>query len=65
MRDSHENIQKQVLDEKIFTKQRGRMFDLVRTWLTDLTEACRNVYFDSAHPIYLETICVHMDVAQI
>ena len=30
-----------------------------------LTEASSMVYYDSGHPTHLETICVHMNAAQI
>ena len=62
LRDFHKYIHKQVWGAQIFTRQSSRRFGLVRTWLT---EACSIVFYDSAHPTYLETICVLSYVAQI
>ena len=47
---------------RIWTRQ-SRRFDLDGA---GLTEACSFAcYDDSAHPTYLESICIHLDVAQI
>ena len=46
----------QVWGERSFTRQRSKGVDLF--------EALSIVSYDSAHPIYLERICVHSDVAQ-
>ena len=35
---------------------------LIKTWLTEVSSI---IWFDFAHPPYLETFCVHTDVAQI
>ena len=56
LRDSHEYIQKEVWGAQIFTSWSSNRFDLVDT---RLTEASNIVFYDSAHPTYLETICVH------
>ena len=55
-RDSHEYLQKQVWGAQNCTRLSSRRFGLERT---KLTEASVAVCFDSAHPTYFETICVH------
>ena len=49
-------------ESSVVLSDERRRFDLVET---RLTEASNFVCFDSAHPKYWETICVHSDVAQI
>ena len=55
-------LQKQVWGAQNCTRQSSRIFGLERTRLTEASVA---VCFDSAHPTYLETICVLSNVAQI
>ena len=56
LRDFHEYLQKQVWGAQNCTRQSSRIFGLERTRLTEASVA---VCFDSAHPTYFETICVH------
>ena len=49
-RDSPEYIQKQVWDERIFTRQSSSRLDLVKT---RLVEACSMVCYDSTHTKYI------------
>ena len=62
LRDSHEYLQKQVWGAQNCTRKNSRRFGVERIRLTKASVA---VCFDSAHPTYLETICVLSYVAQI